>query len=162
MICLKDKSTMAISCHLILVVGFLFISFLFFCQCLVSEQCKVFSKGSCYCCSPSFRSESFSFFILVQFFCILFCFLFGFFYNHSHCQRHQQHVATLVKCDLCNKKKQKHVYWGCDTTGDPERLFRLCNQSTMCKCYHFFSLKEERCLYRVNLCALKEMCFFKV
>lgn len=30
MICLKDKSTMAISCHLILVVGFLFISFLVF------------------------------------------------------------------------------------------------------------------------------------
>lgn len=160
MICLKDKSTMAISCHLILVVGFLFISFfvnvwfLNNAKSSVKEAATVVHRVSglkASVSSFSFNSSAFYLFSVFVFFIIILTVK-----DTNNMWPLWSNVIYAIK------KKKKHVYWGCDTTGDPERLFRLCNQSTMCKCYHFFSLKEERCLYRVNLCALKEMCFFKV
>lgn len=110
MICLKDKSTMAISCHLILVVGFLFISFfvnvwfLNNAKSSVKEAATVVHRVSGLKASVSSFSFNSSAFYLFS--------VFVFFYNHSHCQRHQQHVATLVKCDLCNKKIKKTCLLG--------------------------------------------------
>lgn len=128
------------------------------------NKAKSSVKGSCYCC---FRSESFSYVFLVQFFCILFVFFLFvcFFFIIIVTVKDTNNMWPLwsnVIYAIKKKTTTTHVYWGCDIAEDPERLFRLCNQSTMCKCSHFFSLKEERCLYRVNLCALKEMRFFKV
>lgn len=104
MICLKDKSTMAISCHIILVIGFLrLVSFFFFCF-WASQSLQWTKLLLC------FRSENlrlWSFWFNSSAFCLFgffFCNFFMYKYNHSHCRRHQLHMATLVNVIYAIKK----------------------------------------------------------